>query len=183
MSLMIGIVAASGAGAAPAFELISTIYPNGSSTVTWSSIPQTYKHLQIRYVISQGSLGGQHMGLRFNAGGNYAMHNMGADTGSSSVGSSVSSYPPGGAMFIDYSSPVYNAITRIAIIDLHNYSNTTTYKTVRRMNGGWNSGGYTNNVSFASGVWLDTAAVNSLSIESYFGDSLYGRFSLYGVKG
>ena len=64
-------------GAAPAMELISTATGTGSSgTITFSSIPSTYKHLQIRYAVIATPSNGPVTSLRFNGdtATNYTMH-------------------------------------------------------------------------------------------------------------
>ena len=65
------------------FESIATINGTGASgTLTFSSIPSTYAHLQIRGILrSDGAgTGGVFPNMRFNndTSSNYSRHNMGA---------------------------------------------------------------------------------------------------------
>ena len=65
---LIGVIASSGGAAAAgtAYESIATVTvgAGGSSSVTFSSIPSTYQHLQIRY-INTTSTAYQNLVIRF----------------------------------------------------------------------------------------------------------------------
>jgi len=51
MHIPLGILAASGGGAAGAFESIATVTATGSQTsLTFTSIPNTYQHLQLMFL-------------------------------------------------------------------------------------------------------------------------------------
>ena len=68
------------------------------------------------------------------------------------------------------------------ITDILDYANTSKYKTVKTV------GGYDNNsdgrIELTSGVWMNTAAVTSITF-SFFGDAVAAgsTFALYGIKG
>jgi len=66
---------AGGAGAG-AFESIATLSGSGVSTVTFSSIPSTYKHLQVRMFGQAAGGSGGVVRMRFNGdtGTNYTAH-------------------------------------------------------------------------------------------------------------
>lgn len=164
------------------YELIATSAGTGaSSTVTFSSIPAGYKHLQIRMTLGttltyeQGSS----FYIRFNgdAGANYAGHSLTGNGSAVGSGSNVSSTGIDGA----YLSIPSNVISG-TVVDILNAFSTTNNKTVRIFTGySWTS--YV--IALRSGHWRNTAAVTSVSVvepNAYFWSSR-SRFSLYGIKG
>ena len=169
------------AAAGPAFESIASATGTGSSgTITFSSIPSTYTSLQIRYQFFT-SVAGNALRVRFNGdtGTNYARHNLyGNGTTVSAGGNATQSFltPGSNANGPSATSPV------VGIIDIHNYSSTTQYKTLRGLSGVDQNGA--GDVNLNSGLWLSTSAITS--IELYTGSSNWTTstvFSLYGIKG
>jgi len=162
-----------------AFESIATLTGDGSSgTITFSSIPATYKHLQIRGIYNDG---GYNMRLRFNAdaGANYTRHTV-ISTGSAisaSAGTSQNDLD-----LISYGGSGANNVSA-CIIDILDYSATSKNKTVRAFNG------YVESISaqvvfLSSGLWANTNAINSISILNLYGSyNTQTVFSLYGIKG
>jgi hypothetical protein len=181
----LGILAVAGAsaGASPAYELISTAYGTGSSsTLTFSSIPSTYKHLQLRMVVNT-TLGYEQGGsvfLQFNgdtAGANYTFHQL-AGNGSGVTSTAGTSQ---GAVAYSYLSIPNNAISA-SVIDILDYASTAKNKTIRNSNGyAWTS----QNISLRSNLWINTAAISSIRIfEGAAANwSTRARFSLYGIAG
>jgi hypothetical protein len=168
------------------FESIATATGTGSSaTITFSSIPSTYKHLQIRVIgRTPDALTTSTAFMRFNSdtGTNYAAHWLYGDGSSASATGSatrsnvwVQLYYPGSS----YNSNIHAT----SIIDIHDYASTTKNKTVRTFNGvDVNaSGGY---VNLVSGLWMNTNAVSSITID-FNGQNISTTsvFSLYGIKG
>jgi hypothetical protein len=168
-----------------AFESIATATPSSASTVTFSSIPSTYTHLQVRYLIRTTS-GGNYVSLRLNddTGSNYAYHSLMGD-GSTTIARGTTA-----ANFIEVmedfnEGTVASPSPNVGIIDIHDYASTTKNKTVRAFVGGDNNSTVTTrgNVHLASGLWLSTSAVNSLTIFSQQQWAFSTVFSLYGIKG
>jgi hypothetical protein len=193
---MLNIVAGTfSEGAPPAplssYESIATATPTSGTTVTFSSIPSTYKHLQIRAIVRDTYTGAGQLSLRarFNtintpSSTSYAAHYlMGNGTSASAVGESA------GANFIIQSSS--GADTNIAntfaasIIDIHDYASTTKNKTVRYMAGyDFNSASTDASVSIGSGLWVSTEAITSITfIANAVAYKAGTTFSLYGIKG
>jgi hypothetical protein len=185
-----GIVALHGTGVPPvtnSYESIATITvgSGGSSTITFSSIPSTYKHLQIRS-ISHASGGTQPaMLMRVNgvsSSGAYFWHGLEGN------GSSAYAYAAGSlttAMYIysvaggSFGSDVFSG----HVIDVLDYANTNKNKTIRSLGGEDGNGlGY---ISFNSGVRLDTAAISSITFTLDGGHNFnqFSQFALYGIKG
>ena len=141
----------------------------GASSVTFSSIPSTYNHLQIRG-ISQSSAD---VYIRYNgdSGTNYSQHIMQGDGSATSAnGFTNSTYSR-----IANSNPYQFAGIYLDILD---YSNTNKYKTNRSFFG--IDGNGSGVVGIWSGSWRNTAAVTSITISGTF--SQYSSFALYGVK-
>lgn len=168
-----------------AYELISTTVLSSTATsVTFSSIPSTYKHLQIRYVASYDAAYTDIYiaPLRFNgdSGANYAHHRLsGASTNGFGLPTGVSSAGYSGG----YTSIQPNFIGDSqrtnyfggGVIDILDYAQARN-KTTRTLSGSAPYG-----VILGSGVWMSTAAVTSLTLTGPF--IAGSRFSLYGILG
>ena len=173
-------------GGATSFDSIATytIGSGGQSTVTFGSIPSTYKHLQIRGIArtDRGTYNSDPLKLTFNAdgGSNYTRHYLLGD-GSSATADGVSSQT-----FIQNYLITTNVATSgvfaAFIMDILDYGSTSKTKTVRTLMGFDNNGsGY---IGLNSGLWNSTSAVTSLSLAGQFGTfQQYSQFALYGIKG
>jgi len=178
---LVGIIASSGAGVAGGdYESIATVTvgSGGSSSITFSSIPSTYQHLQIRYIARKAS-GNDNTILQLNAdtGANYATHYLLGNGTAASAGAATSNT----FVYVDVltaSATSYSA----SITDILDYANTNKYKTARSLSGIDLNGSGTS--WFSSGVWMNTAAVTSVVLKptaSVFAE--YSSFALYGIKG
>ena len=185
MSPILGIFASQGRVAPNSYESIATsvVGSGGSSSITFSSIPSTFKHLQIRFIArSTAATGPRAIYLQVNsdAGNNYAVHTLSGSGSAASAGNSTSS----NKIFV-YDNPAANqtASTFSAqVIDVLDYQNTNKYKTTRQL-GGYdaNGSGY---IFFASGLWQSTSAITSLNFTLESGNfAEFSSFALYGIKG
>lgn len=166
------------------YESIATtvVGAGGSSTITFSSIPSTYKHLQIRSFAkwNSGSADFRAGLMRFNgdSGNNYSAHLLSGDGAS-----------PGAAAVANYSSAYWtghyygaNGAYTADIIDILDYANTSKYKTSRSL-AGYDANG-AGRIDYASGSWRSTSAITSVSIIiSADTFAQYSHFALYGIKG
>lgn len=165
-------------------EPISAITLSTSSdSVTFNNIPGTYSHLQLRLLArtSRAEIDdGFEIQLNGDTGTNYRYHYLngsGSTTFAYTEGSMTGLVAPvvAGA---SAGASIFGAV----IMDILDYSNTNKYTTTRA------SGGIDNNGSGAvrtqSGLWLNTAAVTSMKIQSNaLGDFVTNSsFSLYGIK-
>ena len=179
------------AAAAPAFESIATATPTSGTSITFSSIPSTYQHLQIRMILRDTftTFGADYaLALKFNgSSANYTSHEVNG-TGSAvaargvTATSSMNLYASG-----LWSGGTVPASTFAAtIIDIHDYASTTKNKTVRYLAGAdYNSAtGVNYGMVIGSGAWLDTSAISSFQISGLAGTFDTGTtISLYGIKG
>lgn len=174
----LGFLAASG-GVAGDFESIATVTLSSTGTASFTSIPQTYKHLQIRYKANNDNAANYKIALRFNSdsGSNYNWHWLAGDGSAASAGANDENT----AMRLNklnYESTYWS----IGIIDLLDYANTNKYKTGRGL-GGWDSNG-SGTLELTSGLWRNTAAITQIDIAPYAGVYKAGStFALYGLKG
>ena len=161
---------------AGSFESIATVTvgSGGAADVTFSSIPGTYTHLQVRGIFKGDS--GTNSRVRFNGdtGSNYASHFLNGN-GSSASAAGFSSlaqfYTP------DNDTTYFSAW----VLDVLDYANTNKYKTMRLL-GGFDANG-SGVITLNSGLWQSTSAITSLKIYLNSGNiSQYSHFALYGIK-
>jgi len=186
MLIPFGVLSAAGAGgeiAIPAFELIATASGTGSSgTITFSSIPQDYKHLQIRYTAKASSSETLiRMRLQANPDVNSFTHQRHSLFGNESgVSSTAGSSGDTDLRLLDAmaSSTTANRVSA-GIIDILDYSSTTKNKTVRALYGQIGL----RRIYIASGLIDLTNATTSISLRTSDNFTTLSRFSLYGIKG
>lgn len=163
--------------------MTATVDSSGAATIDLTSIPQTFKHLQIRALARCGSTasGGNYLSMRFNgdSGSNYTYHALQGD-GSSATAAGLASqntvYLQRMANNND-ASGIYGAL----VVDLLDYSNIAKYKTVRDL-GAYDANG-SGRIYLSSSTWMNTAAITSISIapeSSTFNQ--YSQFALFGLK-
>jgi hypothetical protein len=183
---MIGNIVAGtlSAGAPPvapsSYESISTVTvgSGGVSSVSFTSIPSDYKHLQIRYALRSGT-NNTNTVLTFNTdtGSNYSTHFLVGD------GSSVSAGALANSTFIYTDIASQSSTSYVgAVVDVLDYGSTSKYKTVKTLAGIDKNGSGV--IWLASGSWRSTSAITSLRL--IFSDSTtiteYSHFALYGIK-
>jgi len=179
MLIPIGFLGAG--GAAGAYELIETAYGTGSSgTITFSSIPSTYKHLQIRYTGRNTADDGQ-IRLTFNGvTSGYSAHRL---FGNGSTVTSSANYGQSSSAInnaIAPSSSTANAVGS-GVLEIMDYLGTKN-KTVRALFG--KHDGEINNISLSSALLVNTSAITSITLATSTGNfATISRFSLYGIKG
>ncbi len=168
------------------FESIATVTvgSGGAASATFSSIPATYTHLQIRG-ISRTTSTGVNAYFRFNgdtSSSNYTLHQLYGDGGSIAGYSSGTGSFAGAYLFYGASSSQSTNVFGAAVIDILDYSNTSKYKTGRSINGYDNNG--SGLVFLSSALWLNTAAITSITVlpqSANFAE--FTQFALYGIRG
>jgi hypothetical protein len=175
------------AGGATSYESIAstTVGLGGTGFVEFTSIPSTYKHLQVR-MMTRGSISavGSNVDVQFNSdtGTNYWTHFLEGN------GSAASSYSAGGGSTVGIYAgwgAAANAGSNIfgaGVWDILDYTNTNKVKVIRALSGIDNNG--SGILLFNSGSWSGTAAITSMKIQPNSGTfSQYSSFALYGIKG
>ena len=163
--------------------LIQRVAGTGSSaTISFTSIPQTYSSLQIRFIgrVTNADTG-ENLFLRFNSdsGSTYAWHYIEGDGGTTyNGGAATQTRMLSGRLSADSAA---SGIVGAGIIDIHNYSTTNQNKTIRVFTGLDRNG--SGNVRMDSGFWQNTAAVTSIQLTNGSGTNFTtnSTFALYGM--
>ncbi len=155
-----------------------TVGSGGQSTISFTSIPQTYRHLQLRAIAKTVS-NDQGVFLQFNGdtAANYSSHYLYGNGASPIAGANTT----WAGM---YCSPTFSSQFSGLVVDILDYANTNKFKTIRSIAGVDNNGsGY---ATLASGNWRNSNAITSISIKEILANSNFTQFShfaLYGIKG
>lgn len=186
---IVGLLDAGIPASTNSYESIQTVLvgSGGQSSVSFTSIPSTYKHLQIRGISRDNrSSVNNNVYLQFNGDTtftNYRFHFVYGDGGGAAAGGDQASglFAYGG---ISASANAGSNIFGTSVIDILDYTNTNKNKVTRTLSGldVNGSGGF---ISLASGLWLNTNAVTSITLIPWGGNTFqqYSSFALYGIKG
>jgi hypothetical protein len=166
------------------FESIATFTPTSGAVVTFSSIPQTYKSLQVR--VNCVATGGINNSVYMRLNGATSGYTTHALYGASSTVTAADPYGANTSILPIHNGPQGNILTypMVSITDIIDYSSTAKNTTIRTFHGQNqnDTGGY-NQVSVSSGLWNSTAAVTSLTVN--LGGVTFAAgtsIALYGVK-
>ena len=161
------------------FESIQTVTgTGGASSVTFTSIPSTYKSLQVRGLAVSPS--GYTYAWNFNSDTtvtNYVNHYLEGNGSTASAGAAVSS---GGTYFALIGQGTLATYPNTFIADLIDYANTSKYKTIRTFYGADNNS-TAGSIGLSSNLWKNTAAISAITITGNF--IAGSTFALYGIKG
>jgi hypothetical protein len=190
MTPILGIIASSTTAARLGdYESIATATVTSATqaSIDFTNIPQTYTHLQLR-IFARNNRANTTDGarFRFNNGSttDYATH------GIRGGGDSVTAFAGDADVYassVVFTFTAANATANIfgtTIIDILDYANTNKNKVTRALGGtDMNGSGH---AILQSNLWVDTSAINRITIETTTGtDSWvqYSHFALYGIKG
>lgn len=169
------------------YESIATINGDGSSSsITFSSIPSTYQHLQIRVTAREASgtnvFGNTTVQANGDTGSNYTMHQLYGDGTAYSNGSS--GYGSATAMVNIAGNSAAASTMGVGIVDILDYTNTNKLKTFRCLTGTDNNTG-SGYILLRSQLWNSTSAITSLTLTDTSGVAFTSTssFALYGIKG
>lgn len=162
------------------FDSIATITVGSTpvSEIVFSSIPQNYKHLQVRGIVRNSVTEGNFR-IQFNSdtAGNYSHHQLTGD------GSGTASYSGASQSYI--TSGNFSGVSGIftgVVLDVLDYADTNKFKTTRSHTSFDRNGG--GSVYFCSGNWRSTSAITSIRL--YAGNDAIAQYSslaLYGIEG
>jgi hypothetical protein len=191
LSPIIGIIASSISGniATNSYESIATVTvgAGGASSAAFTSIPSTYKHLQVRLIArttATGASDGGYMTVRFNdissAASYYGQHWLrgnGSAAAAGADGTATNLYME--RISTDQqTASVYGA----GVIDILDYTNTNQNRVTRQLIGYDNNG--SGSIYLGSGMLLSTPAITKIELFPNSGNfKQYSSFALYGVKG
>lgn len=159
---------------------VITVGPAGASSVSFTNIPNTYTHLQLRFSVGN-TVDAFFIDMRFNndTGSNYDNHRLRGDgsTATSGADINVSSIHLSRLGPLVSGTQFYNG----GVTDILDYANTNKYKTIRTL-GGYDRNG-TGSVDLQSGLWRNTNAITSMQFTSFSGNfAANSQFALYGIK-
>lgn len=181
LNSIVALLESGASGGGGAYESIATATGTGSSgTITFSSIPSTYKHLQIRMNWTASVSGnGLLLEINGNSGANYDNHWLRGNGSAASASYSINTPYNFLPTVINGSDTTYSTGS---IVDIHDYSSETKNKTIRSFGGVDKNG--SGEVTLLSGLFRSTSAITSLQIYMSSGTFSSGSvFSLYGIKG
>jgi hypothetical protein len=186
MSPILGIMASQGAIArGTSFESIQTVTvgSGGQANIEFTSIPATYKHLQLRGIgrSTNGDIGGDSVSVSFNGNTTYRSHYLfgegagGGQAGTDTIRNYITRVPGPGSLANTYSA---------FVCDILDYANTNKFKTGRSLFG-FDVNGSGGSVYLSSFLYQSTTAVSSLTLTIYGGYTFaqYTQVALYGIKG
>lgn len=191
---ILGIYASSQVVAVPnSYESIATVTAGagGLGSVSFTSIPSTYTHLQLRITArsTNASANGIVTGLRFNGdtASNYSLHYLSAYQGAATAveaGAIANASQMYAAVFAADGNAA--SIFSGAVIDILDYKNTNKNKTIRSITGydiNGSTSGYSSSTLY-SGNWRSTSAVTSIDLVMAAAGNYaqYSSFALYGIK-
>jgi hypothetical protein len=167
-----------------AYEAIaSTTLTTNTQTITFSSLPTTYKHLQLR-VYARGSRTGSAdvAGIRFNSNTSavYFVHRMSGTTTATAqfftgytycwLASTLAS--PGLSSTVSFNS---------CVADILDYGSTNKNKTVRAIQGVDTNGNGL--VEYVDSTWINNNAITSITVFCVNDNFVSGSvFALYGLR-
>ena len=182
--MLLGILNSQAAGGGGGgFDLLeTTTLTSSASSVTFSGIDQSYKHLQVRMTLrSTRAFATDTWGVRFNgvSTASYAYHRLrgNGSTVASIANTSMTIMDTGTFPDSTQAANIFG-VSVIDVLDFSSISKNTTIKTLTGMTGSQNY------VNLNSGFYNSTDAITSISLESPQGFSAVAgtRVSIYGVK-
>lgn len=200
MAPILGIIASQQPGhiSTNSYESIATVsISSDTNTISFSSIPQTYKHLQLRGIVRSNynstGTGASAYKIQFNGdtGANYSFHALQGNGSANSANATASTNQILGI------APWGNAggfgagvlLTPI-VVDILDYTSTSKAKTAKIMDGFNTNTTSTNQlIALRSGAWYNTSAITSILLDATAGPWSDGpfaantTFALYGIKG
>ena len=173
--------AVTGGVSTTSFESIATVSvgSGGAADITFSSIPSSYTHLQIRGIVFTTTTDySPVVQVNGDTGSNYSSHILNGN-GSAATGSRPNS-PTEGVLF-GKSYAASDTYPTGLVIDILDYKDTNKYKTMRTLGGNDRNG--TGEVSLVSTLWMSTSAITSIKIYAGVNWKQYTTLALYGIKG
>jgi hypothetical protein len=171
------------------YDSLGTVTVSSSvSSITFTGIPSTYQHLQIRGIFRSDKSADTNADMYLYLNGdtstnNYTRHYLrGNGTAATSLGFGAPVFPVAGeAPAASSPSNVFGA----TIIDILDYANVNKNTNVRTFHGDEQGTGTTqNNIYLTSSLWLNTNPVTSLTFTLQASTNFvqYSTLALYGVK-
>jgi hypothetical protein len=162
----------------------TTVGSGGTASVTFSSIPSTYTHLQVRILGKSGYTGGtgpDNFDIRFNSDStqtNYYRHMLYGTGSAVNAGSGNDNVVIATISTSGDNADTYGGV----VIDVLDYANVNKYKTTRYL-GGVDMNNTSGHISFGSVLWKNTSAISTLYVAPGNAWAQDTHVALYGIKG
>ena len=168
----------------------STVGAGGASFIEFTSIPQTYTHLQLRALVktARSVAANDSLFVRVNGSStasHYASHTL-YGNGTTAAASSMTN--DGRGMFLSEGAAgsggnATSSMFGVFIMDVLDYTNTSKATTFRTLNG-VDVNGSGGQMDFTSGLYTPTTAVTSIRFTPDASTFVqYSTIALYGIKG
>jgi hypothetical protein len=160
------------------FPIASYILPGTAGSILFNSIPQTYKHLELRCT-GRLSSGSQYATVRFNGNttaSNYSFHGLEGDGSTPAAYGSTSYFPP--VMQVAATANFFNP----SIFSILDYTSSTKNKTIRGILAQEYNG--SGSITLISGAFYNTSPITSIEIIPNYSSTFASNssFYLYGIK-
>jgi hypothetical protein len=159
-------------------KIATTTLGSAASSVTFSSISGAYTDLILVMNVG-GSVSGNAINMTFNSdtSTNYSDTGLWGTGTSAASGRHVNATNAALSIGIGVST---NAFDTQTMVQIQNYSNTTTYKTYIARTG--NTAGSYPGTEVVFGLWRSTAAISTVSVACGANWVTGSTFTLYGIK-
>lgn len=187
---ILGVTASSISKAVPnSFDSIATANPaNNATSVTFSNIPGTYKHLQIRAFWQHNGASPSEASLQLYFNNDtttaYSRHQIYAYGGTLATGSNgdASATRLNGNTAVASTANFY----AVSIIDIFDYADTTKATSTRAFGGQPNNNATDNFgvIQMRSGAWNSTSTVTRIDLDIQLSNTFksFSRIALYGIE-
>ena len=165
----------------------------GVSSVSFTGIASTYKHLQIRALhrtTGTDATGAFQFWLNNDTASNYSVHQLiGDGSGTGAYGSANQSILLASAAYNTLGAGSTSNCFGVSIIEILDYADTNKYKTIRSMTGRESNESANGRIAYESGSWRSTSAINRIDLKTLSGTgsaanfAQYSHIALYGIKG
>jgi hypothetical protein len=160
--------------------IATTTLATATTTITLSSIPQTYTDLRVVMVTASAGASGGDRGVQFN-GNTGSVYAEAAIYGEGTT-AGTSRYANNSRFYLNYWGTTYIANRQLFTLDIFAYTNASVFKTVLiGMNQDQNGSG---RIERHAALFGSTAAVTSISFVNISGDGYAAgtTVTIYGIK-
>ncbi len=157
-------------------QYVSSTQSGTVSSISFSNIPQTYQHLQIRGVGYFSTANNPYVRFNSDANSNYSWHHAWSSGSGTSQNWASSSF-----MYVGYADSANQPVS--FWIDILDYRNINKFKSIKAIHAGETNGG-SGETALWSGTWRNkNSAITSIQFLPGSGTFTAGTMlSLYGVK-
>jgi hypothetical protein len=168
------------------FQSIETKTISGSSaaSVEFTSVPSTYKNLQIRFMAKtvNGGVSSSAVRIEYNSDTTTANYYSGYWLSNGITFNTAQTAGPNYGFWIPNSGAVASSGFGYGVIDIFDYTNTNKF-TQSMSNSGYADSNYTQ-VHQSSQAWRNTTTPTTIRLTPYDGNIAVGSyFALYGIEG